>query len=51
VVLCEKGELLKTKEAQRREQYYDEWTSCATFSYAILVVRENLPSGKNAWDW
>jgi histone-lysine N-methyltransferase SETMAR len=44
--LCEKGELLTTKEAQRRQQYYDELSSRGRFSSALLVVREHLPSGK-----
>ncbi|KAL5079291.1 hypothetical protein RYX36_007712 [Vicia faba] len=39
------GELLTTKEAQRRQQYYDELSSCGRFSSALLVVREHLPSG------
>lgn len=41
-----KGELLTTKEAQRRHQYYDELTLHGHFSSALLVVREHLPSGK-----
>ncbi|KAK7364721.1 hypothetical protein VNO80_13462 [Phaseolus coccineus] len=40
------GELLTTKEAQRRHQYYDELASQGHFSSALLVVREHLPSGK-----
>lgn len=44
--LSEKGELLTTKEAQRRQQYYDELASNGRFSSALLVVREHLPSGK-----
>ncbi|XP_020206310.1 histone-lysine N-methyltransferase SUVR3 [Cajanus cajan] len=40
------GELLTTKEAQRRHQYYDELASQGRFSSALLVVREHLPSGK-----
>ncbi|KAL2327838.1 hypothetical protein Fmac_021265 [Flemingia macrophylla] len=40
------GELLTTKEAQRRHQYYDELASHGRFSSALLVVREHLPSGK-----
>lgn len=40
------GELLTTKEAQRRQQYYDELASQGQFSHALLVVREHLPSGK-----
>ncbi|WJX25429.1 [histone H3]-lysine(4) N-trimethyltransferase [Trifolium repens] len=40
------GELLTTKEAQRRQQYYDELSSRGRFSSALLVVREHLPSGK-----
>lgn len=41
----EKGELLTTKEAQRRQKHYDELASCDRFSSALLVVREHLPSG------
>ncbi|KAK7380769.1 hypothetical protein VNO78_33288 [Psophocarpus tetragonolobus] len=40
------GELLTTKEAQRRHQNYDELSSQGHFSSALLVVREHLPSGK-----
>ncbi|RDX87408.1 Histone-lysine N-methyltransferase SUVR3, partial [Mucuna pruriens] len=40
------GELLTTKEAQRRHQYYDELAKQGRFSSALLVVREHLPSGK-----
>ncbi|CAL0299216.1 unnamed protein product [Lupinus luteus] len=40
------GELLTTKEAQRRHQHYDELRSHGCFSSALLVVREHLPSGK-----
>ncbi|CAJ1947846.1 unnamed protein product [Sphenostylis stenocarpa] len=43
LMLCE---LLTTKEAQRRHQYYDELASQGRFSSALLVVREHLPSGK-----
>ncbi|XP_050910220.1 histone-lysine N-methyltransferase SUVR3 isoform X1 [Lathyrus oleraceus] len=39
------GELLTTKEAQRRQQYYDELSSRGRFFSALLVVREHLPSG------
>ncbi|XP_058722637.1 histone-lysine N-methyltransferase SUVR3 [Vicia villosa] len=39
------GELLTTKEAQRRQQFYDELSSRGRFSSALLVVREHLPSG------
>ncbi|KAL2333973.1 hypothetical protein Fmac_015186 [Flemingia macrophylla] len=45
-VVTSTGELLTTKEAQRRHQYYDELASHGRFSYALLVVREHLPSGK-----
>lgn len=41
-----KGELLTTKEAQKRHQHYDELASRGGFSSALLVVREHLPSGK-----
>ncbi|XP_014524231.2 histone-lysine N-methyltransferase SUVR3 isoform X2 [Vigna radiata var. radiata] len=44
--LIAKSELLTTKEAQRRHQYYDELASQGRFSPALLVVREHLPSGK-----
>ncbi|TKY46316.1 Histone-lysine N-methyltransferase SUVR3 [Spatholobus suberectus] len=40
------GELLTTKEAQRRHQYYDELALQGRFTSALLVVREHLPSGK-----
>ncbi|KAH1036374.1 hypothetical protein GYH30_056036 [Glycine max] len=40
------GELLTTKEAQKRHQHYDELASRGGFSSALLVVREHLPSGK-----
>ncbi|KAK7315518.1 hypothetical protein VNO77_34068 [Canavalia gladiata] len=40
------GELLTTKEAQRRHKYYDELALQGHFSSALLVVREHLPSGK-----
>ncbi|OWM73178.1 histone-lysine N-methyltransferase SUVR3 [Punica granatum] len=45
--VCEyAGELLTTKEAQRRQQEYDRLSSTGHFSSALLVVREHLPSGK-----
>lgn len=45
--VCEyAGELLTTKEARRRQQRYDELSLGGQFSYALLVVREHLPSGK-----
>jgi histone-lysine N-methyltransferase SETMAR len=44
--LCEKGELLTTKEARRRQEYYNELASRGRFSSALLVVKEHLPSGK-----
>ncbi|KAJ1393273.1 SET domain [Sesbania bispinosa] len=40
------GELLTTKEAQRRQLCYDELALHGRFSSALLVVREHLPSGK-----
>ncbi|XP_057445863.1 histone-lysine N-methyltransferase SUVR3 [Lotus japonicus] len=39
------GELLTTKEAQKRQQYYDELALHGRFSSALLVIREHLPSG------
>lgn len=45
--VCEyTGELLTTKEARRRQQMYDELSQNSTFSSALLVVREHLPSRK-----
>ncbi|XP_021863923.2 histone-lysine N-methyltransferase SUVR3 [Spinacia oleracea] len=45
--VCEyAGELLTTKEANRRQQVYDELTKGGRFSSALLVVREFLPSRK-----
>lgn len=44
--LLDKGELLTTKEARRRQQLYDELALGGHFSPALLVVREHLPSGK-----
>ncbi|KAI4350316.1 hypothetical protein L6164_004783 [Bauhinia variegata] len=45
--VCEyAGELLTTKDARRRHQFYDELASGGHFYSALLVVREHLPSGK-----
>ncbi|KAL8140227.1 hypothetical protein V2J09_006248 [Rumex salicifolius] len=45
--VCEyAGELLTTKEARKRQQKYDELSANGSFSSALLVVREHLPSGK-----
>ncbi|GJX61872.1 histone-lysine N-methyltransferase SUVR3 [Tanacetum coccineum] len=41
-----KGELLTTKEARRRQQIYDKFASTGKHTFALLVVREHLPSGK-----
>ncbi|KAK4788501.1 hypothetical protein SAY86_019820 [Trapa natans] len=44
--ICEyTGELIMTKEAQRRQQVYDQLARRGHFSSALLVVREHLPSG------
>lgn len=45
-LVCEKGELLTTKESRLRQQMYDELSSGGHFSPALLVVREHLPSKK-----
>nr|XP_027066114.1 histone-lysine N-methyltransferase SUVR3-like [Coffea arabica] len=43
--ICEyAGELLVTKEAQSRQQIYDQLASSGQLSPALLVVKEHLPS-------
>ncbi|KAL2900813.1 Histone-lysine N-methyltransferase SUVR3 [Bienertia sinuspersici] len=45
--VCEyAGELLTTKEARERQQVYDGLAKDGSFSSALLVVREYLPSRK-----
>ncbi|ESQ49723.1 hypothetical protein EUTSA_v10021023mg [Eutrema salsugineum] len=45
--ICEyAGELLTTEEARRRQNLYDKLRSTQSFSSALLVIREHLPSGK-----
>ncbi|KAJ0735813.1 putative [histone H3]-lysine(4) N-trimethyltransferase chromatin remodeling SET family [Helianthus annuus] len=39
------GELLTTKEARRRQLTYDKLVSGSKRTFALLVVREHLPSG------
>ncbi|KAL1211532.1 Histone-lysine N-methyltransferase SUVR3 [Cardamine amara subsp. amara] len=45
--ICEyAGELLTTDEARRRQSIYDKLRSTQSFTSALLVVREHLPSGQ-----
>ncbi|CAH2055181.1 unnamed protein product, partial [Thlaspi arvense] len=45
--ICEyAGELLTTDEARRRQNLYDKLRSTRSFSSALLVIREHLPSGQ-----
>lgn len=45
--VCEyAGEVLTTTEARRRQKMYDELASGGRCSFALLVVREHLPSGR-----
>ncbi|WJX18793.1 Histone-lysine N-methyltransferase suvr3 [Trifolium repens] len=44
--ITHQSELLTTKEARRRQEYYNELASRGRFSSALLVVKEHLPSGK-----
>lgn len=44
MLFCAIGELLVTKEAQSRQQIYDQLASSGQLSPALLVVKEHLPS-------
>ncbi|VVA96364.1 unnamed protein product [Arabis nemorensis] len=45
--VCEyAGELLTTDESRRRQNIYDKLRSTQSFSSALLVIREHLPSGQ-----
>ncbi|XP_059280918.1 histone-lysine N-methyltransferase SUVR3 [Lycium ferocissimum] len=44
--ICEyAGELLTTEEARNRQRLYDKISKSSSFSPALLVVKEHLPSG------
>lgn len=40
------GELLTTDEARRRQNIYDKLRCTQSFTSALLVIREHLPSGQ-----